>query len=199
MFIVDRALEKRASERRPVRVAMVGAGFMARGVANQIVNSVPGMTENSIRPTALGKKNWLFFGDADAGRRGAILYTIIESCRCRGIDPYAYLRDVLTRLPSMTNWQIKHVTPEALGENFTLLFNGNRGIVRTITVRVAAMTSTVELSELCQYGGWRDAYGRPTASPNDRVDRGPMRDLLRRLRSNDVLGSTPAPCRPESN
>ena len=71
------------------------------------------LVENSIRPTALGKKNWLFFGDADAGRRGAILYTIIESCRCRGIDPYAYLRDVLTRLPSMTNWQIKHVTPEA--------------------------------------------------------------------------------------
>ena len=71
------------------------------------------LVENSIRPTALGKKNWLFFGDADAGRRGAILYTMIESCRRRGIDPYAYLRDVLTRLPSMTNWQIKHVTPEA--------------------------------------------------------------------------------------
>ena len=71
------------------------------------------LVENSIRPTALGKKNWLFFGDAEAGRRGAILYTMIESCRCRGIDPYAYLRDVLTKLPSMTNWQIKHVTPEA--------------------------------------------------------------------------------------
>ena len=71
------------------------------------------LVENSIRPTALGKKNWLFFGDADAGQRSAILYTIIESCRCRGIDPYAYLRDVLTRLPSMTNWQVKHVTPEA--------------------------------------------------------------------------------------
>ena len=69
--------------------------------------------KNSIRPTALGKKNWLFLGDADTGQRSAILYTIIESCRCRGIDPYAYLRDVLTRLPSMTNWQIKHVTPAA--------------------------------------------------------------------------------------
>ncbi|MGA7880311.1 MAG: hypothetical protein WCD63_05510, partial [Terrimicrobiaceae bacterium] len=38
-----------------------------------------------------------FLGDADAGQRSAILYTIIESFRCRGIDPYAYLRDVLTR------------------------------------------------------------------------------------------------------
>ena len=51
----------------------------------------------------LGKKNSLFLGDANAGQRSAILYTIIESCRCRRIDPYAYLCDVLTRLPSMTN------------------------------------------------------------------------------------------------
>ncbi|MEI6715942.1 MAG: IS66 family transposase [Verrucomicrobiota bacterium] len=69
--------------------------------------------ERAIRPTAVGKKNWLFFGEADAGERSAIVYTIIESCRRRGIDPYAYLRDVLTRLPSMTNWQIKELVPEA--------------------------------------------------------------------------------------
>ena len=69
--------------------------------------------ENAIRPTALGKKNWLFMGDADAGERGAIIYTVIESCRRRGIDPYAYLKDVLTRLPKMTNHQIPEVTPEA--------------------------------------------------------------------------------------
>jgi transposase len=69
--------------------------------------------QNSIRPTAFGKKNWLSLGDTYAGQRSAILYTIIESCRCRSIDPYAYLRDVLARLPSMTNWQVKHVTPEA--------------------------------------------------------------------------------------
>jgi hypothetical protein len=71
------------------------------------------LVENAIRPTALGKKNWLFVGDAQAGQRGAILYTIIESCRRRGLDPFAYLRDVLTRLPHMTNRQIPEVTPEA--------------------------------------------------------------------------------------
>lgn len=71
------------------------------------------LVENAIRPTAIGKKNRLFIGEANAGQRGAILYTIIESCRRRGIDPYTYLRDVLTRLPAMTNWQIKDVTPEA--------------------------------------------------------------------------------------
>ena len=38
---------------------------------------------------------------------------VIESCRRRGLDPYAYLRDVLTRLPRMTNHQIHEVTPQA--------------------------------------------------------------------------------------
>ena len=71
------------------------------------------LVENAIRPTALGKKNWLFMGDADAGERGAIIYTVIESCRRRGIDPYAYLKDVLTRLPRMTNHQVPEVTPAA--------------------------------------------------------------------------------------
>ena len=73
--------------------------------------------ERAIRPTAIGKKNWLFFGEAEAGERSAIVYTIIESCRRRGIDPYAYLRDVLTRLPAMTNWQIRDITPEAWSES----------------------------------------------------------------------------------
>jgi transposase len=73
------------------------------------------LVENAIRPTALGKKNWLFVGEADAGQRSAIIYSIIESCRRRGIDPHAYLRDVLTRLPRMTNRQIKDITPEAWG------------------------------------------------------------------------------------
>jgi len=71
------------------------------------------LVENAIRPTAIGKKNWLFVGDAAAGEHSAIIYTLIESCRRRGLDPYAYLKDVLTRLPSMTNRQIPEVTPEA--------------------------------------------------------------------------------------
>jgi transposase len=69
--------------------------------------------ENAIRPTAIGKKNWLFVGAANAGERGAILYTIVESCRRRGIDPLAYLREALTRLPRMTNRQIPEITPAA--------------------------------------------------------------------------------------
>jgi hypothetical protein len=73
------------------------------------------LVENAIRPTAIGKKNWLFMGEAGAGQRGAIIYTLIESCRKRSIDPYAYLRDILTRLPTPKNTQIPEVTPAAWG------------------------------------------------------------------------------------
>jgi transposase len=69
--------------------------------------------ENAIRPTAVGKKNWLFIGEAEAGQRGAVLYTIVENCRREGINPFEYLRDVLTRLPRMTNRQTHTVTPKA--------------------------------------------------------------------------------------
>ena len=69
--------------------------------------------ENAIRPPAIGKKNWLFIGAAHVGERGAILYPIVESCRRRGIDPLAYRRDMLSRLPKMTMSEIPEVTPEA--------------------------------------------------------------------------------------
>jgi transposase len=69
--------------------------------------------ENAIRPTAVGKKNWLFIGAAELGQRGAILYTIVESCRRRGLDPLAYLRDVLTRLPKTNSTKVATLTPEA--------------------------------------------------------------------------------------
>lgn len=61
------------------------------------------LIENAIRPSAIGKKNWLFIGHPDAGQRSAIIYSIVVSCQRHGKDPLAYLRAVLTRLPTMTN------------------------------------------------------------------------------------------------
>lgn len=61
------------------------------------------LIENAIRPSAIGKKNWLFIGHPDAGQRSAIIYSIVVSCQRHGKDPYAYLKDVLTRLPRMSN------------------------------------------------------------------------------------------------
>ena len=57
------------------------------------------LVENAIRPTAVREKNWIFFGNVEAGQRGAILYAIIENYRRCGVQSYAYLRDVLRCLP----------------------------------------------------------------------------------------------------
>jgi transposase len=58
--------------------------------------------ENAIRPSKLGQKNWLFVGHPAAGDRAAVLYSLIVSAQRCGLDPHAYLRDVLSRLPAMT-------------------------------------------------------------------------------------------------
>lgn len=69
------------------------------------------LTENSIRPSAIGKKNWLFIGHPEAGWRSAVVYSIIASCRRRGIDPWAYIRDVLKRIPSMKQSELEGLLP----------------------------------------------------------------------------------------
>ncbi len=81
---------------------------------NGIVEIDNNLCENAVRPTAIGRKNWLFIGANDAGWRSAVIYSIIESCRNHGIEPMAYMRDVLTRLPEMTNWEVKNITPRAM-------------------------------------------------------------------------------------
>ena len=58
--------------------------------------------ENAFRPSKLGAKNWLFIGHPDAGDRAAVLYSLLVSVQRRGLDPYVYLKDVLTRVPALT-------------------------------------------------------------------------------------------------
>ncbi len=72
------------------------------------------LVENAIRPTAIGKKNWLFFGEADNKASAAPLFTPSSKAAADAAGfPYSYLREVLTRLPNMTNHQIPEVTPAA--------------------------------------------------------------------------------------
>jgi transposase len=71
------------------------------------------LIENSIRPSALGKRNWLFIGHPEAGERSAVIYTLLGSCRRHGINPFDYLKDLFTRLPAAKITQIKELTPSA--------------------------------------------------------------------------------------
>jgi hypothetical protein len=69
------------------------------------------LVENAIRPTAVGKKNYLFFGHPQAGERSAILYTLLENCKREGINPQEYLHDILSRRPTTPLDEISRLTP----------------------------------------------------------------------------------------
>jgi transposase len=69
------------------------------------------LAENAIRPTAVGKRNWLFVGGGDTGDRSAVIYTLIESARRHGHEPYAYLEDLLERLPGMKAGELDALLP----------------------------------------------------------------------------------------
>ena len=71
------------------------------------------LVENTIRPSAIGKKNWLFMGDAQSGARAATFYTLIGNCHRAGIDATAYLTDLFKRLPTETNQTVHRLTPNA--------------------------------------------------------------------------------------
>jgi hypothetical protein len=67
--------------------------------------------ENRIRPIALGRNNWLFAGSLRAGQRAAAIMSLIGSAKMNGLDPYAYLRDVLERLPTHPARRIDELLP----------------------------------------------------------------------------------------
>jgi transposase len=67
--------------------------------------------ENQIRPIAIGRNNWLFAGSLRAGQRAAAVISLIQSARMNGHDPYAYLKDVLTRLPTHKASRIAELLP----------------------------------------------------------------------------------------
>lgn len=67
--------------------------------------------EQQIRPVAVGRNNWLFAGSLRAGKRAAAVMSLVQSAKLNGHDPYAYLKDVLTRLPTHPNSRIGELLP----------------------------------------------------------------------------------------
>jgi hypothetical protein len=70
------------------------------------------LVENDVRPSAVGKRRWLFIGRPDAGWRSAVIYTLIQSCRRHGLNPQEYLTEVLARLSSRTSHQVRELLPD---------------------------------------------------------------------------------------
>ena len=67
--------------------------------------------ERGIRPLVLGRKNYLFAGSDAGGRRAAIMYTIIETAKMTGLDPEAYLADVIARIADHPANRIDELLP----------------------------------------------------------------------------------------
>jgi len=67
--------------------------------------------ERQIKPWAMGRKAWMFVGSELAGQRAAIVMSLVQSARLNGHDPWAYLRDVLQRLPTQLNGRIEELLP----------------------------------------------------------------------------------------
>ena len=67
--------------------------------------------ENCFRPIAIGKKNWLFTGSEAAGQRAAAIQTLLATAKLNGLDPYAWLKDTLEKLPTWPNSRIDELLP----------------------------------------------------------------------------------------
>ena len=67
--------------------------------------------ENQIRPIAIGRNNWLFAGSLRAGKRAAAVMSLVHSARLNSHEPYAYLKDVLERLPTQPASRIAELLP----------------------------------------------------------------------------------------
>lgn len=67
--------------------------------------------ENAIRPIAIGKKNWLFAGSERAGKRAAAIQSLLGTARLNGLDPHAWLKDTLEKLPVWPNSRIDELLP----------------------------------------------------------------------------------------
>lgn len=68
--------------------------------------------ENQVRPLALGRKNYLFAGSHDGARRAAIIYSLVATAKKHGVEPFAYLKDVIARIADHPFKQIDLLLPQ---------------------------------------------------------------------------------------
>jgi transposase len=70
------------------------------------------IAERAIRPLAIGRKNWLFFGSVDGGEAGAVILSLVQTCRGLRINPEEYLEDVMRRLMSHSAQKLYELLPD---------------------------------------------------------------------------------------
>jgi transposase len=79
---------------------------------NGMLNTDNNPVENSIRPVALGRKNYLFAGSHEAAQRSAMLYSLLSTCKMHGIEPFNWLRNTLEKIAEHPINRIKELLPQ---------------------------------------------------------------------------------------
>jgi transposase len=69
-------------------------------------------SERALRQVVVGRKNWMFAGSEKGGHTAAVLYSIVMTCKRHGVDPFEYLRDILTRLPDHLITRLDELLPD---------------------------------------------------------------------------------------
>ena len=69
-------------------------------------------SERNVRPIAIGRKNWLFAGSREGGRTAAIITSFIATCKAYGVNPYSYLKDVISKLTSGQEINLRGLLPD---------------------------------------------------------------------------------------
>jgi transposase len=84
------------------------------------------LVENAIRPFVLGRKNWLFAGSPDGAKASATFFTLIETAKANGLEPYAYLRYIFEKLPlAQTEQDLKDLLPQNIDSESIAISNLN--------------------------------------------------------------------------
>ena len=84
---------------------------LSRYTEDGMLNIDNNPVENSIRPVAIGRKNYLFAGSHEAAKRSAMLYSLIGTCKMHGVEPFAWLKNVLETIPTHPINKIKELLP----------------------------------------------------------------------------------------
>lgn len=80
-------------------------------VNNGILSIDNNLAENSIRPVAIGRKNYLFCGSHEAAKRSAMLYSLMGTCKMNGVNPYTWFKEILSCIPQHPINKIKDLLP----------------------------------------------------------------------------------------
>ena len=106
-----RQISGKSALAKAIRYALTRWKALTRYVMNGKLEMTNNAAERAMKPPVLGRKNYLFCGSDAGGKRAACMYTILETCRMNGVDPQAYLADILGRIADHPIQRIDELLP----------------------------------------------------------------------------------------